>query len=133
MKEILIVEDEPTLVTLVQEFVTKRMPNQASQPELIHIASGEEAIRLLESREALTFDGLMVGRYNPENDGLKIITLFRTRFPQAHIALFSGENDKTYVDEAIRCGANVHIPKPVDLAKLQTFFLQILYKNATTV
>ncbi len=130
MKRILVIEDLPEMFEMLRYTIAMRMQPQASHLELIHASSGEEAIRLFDTEPDAKVDGLLVGRYNPEDDGLRIISMYRIRHPEARIALFSGEMERSYLNEAVRCGANVHISKPVDFAKLQAFLLQILYKNA---
>ncbi|MCR4311171.1 MAG: response regulator [Candidatus Taylorbacteria bacterium] len=129
MRRILIVEDTQSIFELIRVGVVEMLPDQQAHFELVHVCTGEEALDLLGKKNQETVHGLLVGRYNPNDDGLKVIEACRAMHPEARIGLLSGEVSWEYHYDAIRSGANIVIGKPFEWRQIEAFLLQILYKN----
>lgn len=124
-------KDDDKITRLIRSLIENQMHIKGSELDLIRIPSGEEAIRLLEMQLDDRVDGLMVDRYNPNDDGLQIIQMYHTRYPDAEIALYTEEGNKDYHNNAVVCGASTLIQKPVSFHGLKPFFLKVLRKKAT--
>ena len=115
-KKILIVDDDPANVTLLQKFF------KAKGLTVLRAGNGAEALELLlrESVDLIISDVLM-----PEMDGFELCYTVN-RSPQlSHIPFifYSGYFDSTYDDEFVKkIGAAAHIQRPLGL---QTFYTDI--------
>ncbi|MSR78745.1 MAG: response regulator transcription factor [Candidatus Taylorbacteria bacterium] len=133
MKRILLVEDDPNIAGVIKSLIASPVFIRESKFDLVHVPTGTEALRLFEAQPHDKVDGLLVGRYNPDDDGLRIISMYSVRYPDALIALFTGEPNIAYLNSAAVFGANTLIRKPIIFHELRAFFLKVHQKNTTVV
>ena len=103
---ILIVEDEPTIRSLLTEILSPRY-------NCTSVDSAAEALRLLESR---FFRVALVDLGLPGMSGLSLCRLIANRSPGTVVIVVSGSTDAQSVSEATKAGASGFIAKPFDLS-----------------
>lgn len=103
---ILIVEDEPTIQSLLLDVLTPRFKCSSAE-------SASSAIRLMETR---FFHLALVDTGLPGMSGISLCRLIVNRSPQTVVIVVSGNTDQRSVDEAMSAGSAEYITKPFDLA-----------------
>ncbi|MGU3471589.1 response regulator [Paenibacillus sp. D51F] len=78
--------------------------------------SAREALSRLEESGA---DLLITDIRMPQMDGLQLAAELRSRGSAVHIAILSGHNDFNYAREALRCGVEDYLLKPVNQEELE--------------
>jgi two-component system cell cycle response regulator len=116
-ESILVVDDDPTVVTVTEELLRAIGFNAASA------SSGAEALRRLEAQR-YTF--LLVSVKMPEMDGLALIEQAQESFLDISIIAMTGfAAQYNYVD-IIAAGASDFIKKPVDFQELEAKIVRII-------
>ena len=105
---ILIVDDEPTVRTLLTEILSPMY-------RCLSAASAGEAIRLIDSR---FFNVALVDMGLPGMTGLGLCQLMIKRSPKTVVIVVSGNSDDQSVAEAMKAGAADYIKKPFDLSHI---------------
>ncbi|KRG08646.1 response regulator [Staphylococcus sp. NAM3COL9] len=123
MLNILIVEDDPMVAQINQQFVGK-IDGQAS----VDIASNvKEAINYIENKE---IDLLLLDIYMPEENGLTFLKYIREQGYKIDAILITAASDVEDIQTAFRYGAVDYLIKPFDFERFQQSLLR--YKKGLT-
>ena len=118
---ILLVDDEPDLLTLLQMTL--------SRMELDSITAGT----LTEAREALTQrqpDLCLTDMKLPDGNGLELIAEIQQRYPELPVAMMTAHGSVETAIEALKLGAFDFVSKPVALDRLRDLVTQALKVSA---
>jgi len=88
-----------------------------------------EASTLAEAQETVSahrFDALLLDLCLPDGNGIDWIPALRENFPHLSIIIITGLGDLPVAVEAMRCGADNFLTKPVDLDSLEVFLKKSL-------
>ncbi|UCF78292.1 MAG: response regulator [Candidatus Eiseniibacteriota bacterium] len=102
---ILVVEDEKLLRWSISQELTKR------GYRVVIVASGEEAVRLLESEQ---FDVVITDLKLEGMDGLEVASAAKRRIPTAKVLVISAYGSPETRARARSCGVFRFLSKPVD-------------------
>ena len=114
-KRILIVDDEEAVRTVLANFMSR----EGFESDCA--ASGDEAIRLLETRR---YDFVITDLMMPGDDGLELLQRIRAMNSDVPVAIMTGFGTLDRTIEALRRGAVDFIEKPFDFNHIS----QLLYK-----
>ncbi|HIY01273.1 MAG TPA: response regulator [Candidatus Blautia faecipullorum] len=107
MMNVLIVDDEK----IEREGVKYLLSQEEGKRMVYEAANGKQALQLLRTE---SIDMLLTDIKMPHMDGLELSRRAKELFPDIQIVIFSGYNDFTFAQEAIRYGVTDYILKPVD-------------------
>lgn len=107
MMNVLIVDDEK----IEREGVKYLLSQEEGKRMIYEAANGKQALQLLRTE---SIDMLLTDIKMPHMDGLELSRRAKELFPDIQIVIFSGYNDFTFAQEAIRYGVTDYILKPVD-------------------
>jgi DNA-binding response OmpR family regulator len=111
MARILVVDDEPSAVELLTEFLT------AKNHTVIGAVNGEEALRKVkEERPHLIFLDVMM----PKMSGLEVLKKIREIDKEVGVIMVTAVHEEETGRQALKLGAFDFITKPIDLAYLET-------------
>jgi len=120
MRKVLIVDDEPQAVELLEEFLT------AKGYAVVGASGGEEALRKLkEERPHL----MLLDIRMPVMGGLEVLRRAREIDREVGIVMVTAVNEESMGREALRMGAYDYITKPLDLDYLE----RVLWVKITTM
>lgn len=123
MLNILIVEDDPMVAQINQQFI-KKIDDQTS----VDIASNvKEAIKHIENKE---IDLLLLDIYMPEENGLTFLKYVREQGYKIDAILITAATDIEEIQAAFRYGAVDYLIKPFDFERFQQSLLR--YKKGLT-
>lgn len=123
MLNILIVEDDPMVAQINQQFI-KKIDDQTS----VDIASNvKEAIKHIENKE---IDLLLLDIYMPEENGLTFLKYVREQGYKIDAILITAATDVEEIQTAFRYGAVDYLIKPFDFERFQQSLLR--YKKGLT-
>lgn len=123
MLNILIVEDDPMVAQINQQFI-KKIDDQTS----VDIASNvKEAIKHIENKE---IDLLLLDIYMPEENGLTFLKYIREQGYKIDAILITAATDVEEIQTAFRYGAVDYLIKPFDFERFQQSLLR--YKKGLT-
>ncbi|MDG0841996.1 response regulator [Staphylococcus equorum] len=123
MLNILIVEDDPMVAQINQQFI-KKIDDQTS----VDIASNvKEAIKHIENKE---IDLLLLDIYMPEENGLTFLKYIREQGYKIDAILITAASDVEDIQTAFRYGAVDYLIKPFDFERFQQSLLR--YKKGLT-
>ena len=108
-KSILVVDDEPNFVTLLQIVLSKK------GYEVCTALNGEEALKLIQDRR---FDLALVDIRMGNMNGLSLLEQFKQRLPEIDILMMTAYPTLDTKAAAARKGAAGYFTKPVDLQNL---------------
>jgi len=114
---ILIVDDEPSIVTLLNKYLSQQG----------YVVSA--AFSLAEAREVLAakeFHAVIVDQNLPDGKGIELISEIRMTSPTAAIVMITGLADIPLAVDAMQNGADNFLTKPVDLKELSVFLKKSL-------
>ena len=110
MARILVVDDEPSAVELLTEFLT------AKNHTVIGAVNGEEALRKVkEERPHLIFLDVMM----PKMRGLEVLKKIREIDKEVGVIMVTAVHEEETGRQALKLGAFDFITKPIDLAYLE--------------
>ena len=110
MRKVLVVDDEPQAVELLEEFLT------AKGYAVVEASGGEEALRRLkEERPHL----MLLDIRMPVMDGLEVLRRAREIDREVGIVMVTAINEESMGREALRMGAYDYITKPLDFDYLE--------------
>ena len=110
MRKVLVVDDEPQAVELLEEFLT------AKGYAVVGASGGEEALRRLkEERPHL----MLLDIRMPVMDGLEVLRRAREIDREVGIVMVTAVNEERIGREALRMGAYDYITKPLDFDYLE--------------
>ena len=120
MPRVLVVDDEPDAVELLQEFLT------AKGYEVITASNGEEALRKVkEDRPHLVLLDVRMPRMN----GMEVLKQVREIDQEVGVIMVTAVNEEETGRQALKMGAFDYITKPLDLKYLE----QCLWYKITTM
>ncbi|OEK67340.1 transcriptional regulator [Staphylococcus equorum] len=123
MLNILIVEDDPMVAQINQQFI-KKIDDQTS----VDIAQNvKEAIKHIENKE---IDLLLLDIYMPEENGLTFLKYIREQGYKIDAILITAATDVEDIQTAFRYGAVDYLIKPFDFERFQQSLLR--YKKGLT-
>ncbi|ANQ65498.1 response regulator [Staphylococcus equorum] len=123
MLNILIVEDDPMVAQINQQFI-KKIDDQTS----VDITSNvKEAIKHIENKE---IDLLLLDIYMPEENGLTFLKYIREQGYKIDAILITAATDVEDIQTAFRYGAVDYLIKPFDFERFQQSLLR--YKKGLT-
>lgn len=112
MMRILLVDDEPDILSAFQELLVHRL-----QAEVEVAVSGAQALGILESKH---FDLLVADHRMPGMSGIDLIALAKQKAPGTRCVLFTAYRDNALEKRAMQKGADLVMSKsvlPTDLAQ----------------
>ncbi len=108
LPNILLVDDEPDLLTGLQRSFARRLPDA----HVVTASSGEQALDIIDNQSiALVLMDIMMG----ESNGLETLDTIQDRFPELTVVMMTGYGTIELAVDAIRRGAWDFITKPLDL------------------
>jgi DNA-binding response OmpR family regulator len=111
MARILVVDDEPSAIELLTEFLT------AKNHRVIAAVNGEEALRKVkEERPHLIFLDVLM----PKMNGLDVLKKIREIDKEVGVIMVTAIHEEEIGRQALKLGAFDFITKPIDLAYLET-------------
>jgi CheY-like chemotaxis protein len=110
MARVLVVDDEPDAVELLQEFLTGK------GYEVITAANGKEALQKLKAERPHL---ILLDVRMPGMNGLEALRQIREIDREVGVIMVTAVNEEETGREALRLGAFDYIVKPLDLAYLE--------------
>ena len=107
MMNILIADDEK----IEREGIRYLLSLEKGERRIFEAANGKQAMQILRTEN---IDMILTDIKMPVIDGLELARRAKELFPEIRIVIFSGYNDFTFAQEAIRYGVTDYILKPVD-------------------
>ena len=107
MMNILIADDEK----IEREGIRYLLSLEKGERRIFEAANGKQAMQILCTEN---IDMILTAIKMPVMDGLELARRAKELFPEIRIVIFSGYNDFTFAQEAIRYGVTDYILKPVD-------------------
>ena len=107
MMNILIADDEK----IEREGIRYLLSLEKGERRIFEAANGKQAMQILRTEN---IDMILTDIKMPVMDGLELARRAKELFPEIRIVIFSGYNDFTFAQEAIRYGVTDYILKPVD-------------------
>ncbi len=104
MANVLLVDDDSTFCVMLRTFLEKK---GFSVKEAFSFAEG------LKVFNSISFDILLVDIRLPDNDGLELLKIVKSRSPQIPVILMTGYGDIRTAVKAIKMGAFEYVTKPV--------------------
>ena len=123
MLNILIVEDDPMVAQINQQFI-KKIDDQTSVDIVSNV---KEAIKHIENKE---IDLLLLDIYMPEENGLTFLKYVREKGYKIDAILITAATDIEEIQTAFRYGAVDYLIKPFDFERFQQSLLR--YKKGLT-
>jgi two-component system response regulator YesN len=112
MRKVLIVDDERNIRLGVKSILERK---ENSDYEIYLSSNGVEALELLESKQ---MDIVITDIRMPQMDGIVFIKELKKRKERVNIIILSGYDDFNYALEALKCGANDYLLKPLKREEL---------------
>ncbi len=110
MPRVLVVDDEPDAVELLQEFL------MAKGYEVVTASDGEEALRMVkEHRPHL----ILLDVRMPKMNGMEVLRRVREVDREVGVIMVTAVNEEETGREALKMGAFDYITKPLDLKYLE--------------
>lgn len=124
MAEILIVDDEPSVLFLLRELLEER-------GHVVHAAnSGPEALARFDAQALEDLDLVLSDFAMPELDGLGLLAQIRARRPELPVVLLTARGSERLAARAIKEGAFDYVPKPFDIDELEAIVARALELSA---
>ncbi len=113
-KQVLIVEDEITQLTLL-ESIAKRAGFDVETA-----MTGREAVTKLQQSGNTAYDIMLLDLMMPEMNGIQVLEAIRPQFPNLPIIMLTAQSSIKTVVEAMKAGANDFIVKPASAERIRT-------------
>ena len=124
--QILLVDDEPDLLSGLKRSFAKRLP----KAKVLTAASGNEALDILQREEiALVLMDIMMG----DKNGLEVLDTIHSLDPELTVIMMTGYGTIELAVDAIRRGAWDFVTKPLDLDSLTRMLIKGLERNQLIV
>ena len=108
MARVLVVDDNSSMLAATGDLLL------ATGHEAVLARSGKEALGLLDGR----FDAALVDYAMPEMNGVELIQILRQREEMLPAILITGHGSETVEARAMKAGAYLYVPKPIDIENL---------------
>ena len=125
MIKVLVVDDE----RIEREGVKYLLSQQEGEWEILEASNGKQALQILRTQ---TIDLLLTDIKMPHMNGLELSRRAKEENEQLRVVIFSGHNDFSFAQEAIRYGVSDYILKPVDPVSFHSIIERIqqeIHKN----
>ena len=109
---VLLADDEPLTLSYLKKIVPELEP---AFSEILCAQNGREALDALKRRPA---DLVITDIRMPETDGLTLIRELREQKLCSKIVILSGYDEFSYAQQAIRCGVQDYLLKPIEKEKM---------------
>ncbi len=126
MSRILIVDDEPAILSILERMLCKLGHESATA------GNGKEALRRLEEG---AFDLVITDLIMPESEGIETIGAIRKRWPGVRIIAMSGggrQSPTPYLAVAASLGADATLAKPFQMSDLEAALRAVLVQSGPT-
>ncbi len=110
MPRVLIVDDEPDAVELLQEFLS------AKGYDILTASNGEDALRLVKTERPHL---ILLDVRMPKMDGLEVLRQVREIDQEVGVIMVTADNEEETGRQAMKLGAFDYIVKPLDLDYLE--------------
>lgn len=107
MYRVLVVDDEK----IEREGIKFLLSREEGEFEISEASNGRQALEILRNEE---IDILLTDIKMPHMDGLELAKKAKEKKEELQIVIFSGYNDFSFAQEAIRYGVKEYVLKPVD-------------------
>ena len=107
MYRVLVVDDEK----IEREGIKFLLSREEGEFEISEASNGRQALEILRNEE---IDLLLTDIKMPHMDGLELAKKAKEKKEELQIVIFSGYNDFSFAQEAIRYGVKEYVLKPVD-------------------
>lgn len=104
-KELLVVDDEPTLCRALQALFTERG---------LHVTTAHTAQEALERIQQVRADVVLLDLRLPDLSGLEVLSKLKAQFPHLRVVVISAFGDEPTIQEAMIRGASDYLAKPFD-------------------
>lgn len=122
--KILVVDDDYSVRDFLGRFL-----NQKGYQSVQLVATGEEAIKIIENEET---DLVLLDIALPGMDGIEVLRRIKKLKPDTGVIMITGFADEEIGREAMKEGASDYIMKPFDLAYLElSVFTKIITMTKT--
>ena len=124
IKSVLIVDDDPT---------QRRLLEAAVSHHGYHVrcaASGHEAVEILESREALEIDLVLLDIVMPDLNGIEVLERVHPHLPMLPVIMLTAHSSVNLIVQAMRAGAIDYIIKPASPERIKVSIDNALKLNA---
>jgi CheY-like chemotaxis protein len=115
-KRILVIDDNPVVLTVLQDFLTAAYTVDTA-------TSASQALALVLSRPP---DVILLDIKMPGTDGLSLLKSFRTMGLETPVFMMTGYDSTEVALDAFGNGANGYLPKPFDLLHLERLIADAL-------
>ncbi len=123
-KTVLIVDDDPTQRRLLEAAVSHH------GYQVRCAASGHEAIEILESREALEIDLVLLDIVMPDLNGIEVLERIHPHLPSLPVIMLTAHGSVNLIVQAMRAGAIDYIVKPASPERIKVSIDNALKLNA---
>jgi DNA-binding NtrC family response regulator len=118
---VLLVDDEPELVAVLTQRLSRRNFSVTSAPD------GEGALSYLSADHAI--DVVILDLKMPGIDGIETLKRIRTKLPLVEVIMLTGHSTLDSAVESIRLGAIDYLLKPVEMEKLVSKIEEAAHKK----
>lgn len=122
MIKVLIAEDEIPLLRGIKNMIEKLNPEFSV---VMCARNGKEAIEYLNSNQV---DVIFTDINMPLADGIEVMDYANQKYPEAVKVVISGYSDFSYAQQAIRCGVEEYLLKPIVKAELEKTLHNIAHR-----
>lgn len=120
----LVVDDEHDVEILFRQRFRKEV--RQGLLELEFAFSGEEALKLLQSKEPPDVVYIFSDINMPGMSGLEMLEKVKAQFPHIQVSMISAYGDSENFEKAINSGAKEFFTKPIDFGSLKQEVQQML-------
>lgn len=109
--DILLAEDDPSSQLLIEKFL------QMAGHNVTIVNDGQEALQFLDMH---TYDVCIFDMQMPVMNGIEAVKLYKTKHPESKtpIMILTANTEAEAIEECIRAGADMHLPKPIEYKSL---------------
>lgn len=122
MYKVLIVEDDPMVAMINEQYIEKNKNFQV----IGKCRDGKEALHFLEKKEA---DLLILDVYMPHMDGMETLWQIRSRKLSLEVIMVTAANDRDSLEEALHLGIVDYLVKPFSFDRFQIALEKFVSKN----
>ncbi len=135
MYKVLIVEDDPMVAMINEQYVCKNKDFSVSKS----CRNGQEALNFLESEEGAAIDLVIMDVFMPIMNGIETLKLIREKKIDTEVIMVTAANDTATLEETMHLGVIDFLIKPFAFERFQVALekfaikIEALHKNAGSV
>jgi two-component system invasion response regulator UvrY len=122
MTKILIIEDHPIMSAGVAQLLLKIVPD-------MRVWESDNLKKAIETAESEIFDLAIMDISIPGGDNVKMVEIFKQRWPETRILIFSNYDENLYALPFIKAGANGFISKKAPEPEFRNAVETVLFRN----